>query len=103
MQLVPYIVVDASGEPVRFGRCQESDFWHQAKEGERVAIPTDELFHRFNARRQAQLQPVAVIRESRATAPTAQAVLLEALRAKGIDVTPADLAAAASRLRSARP
>ena len=93
-----YAVRDASGKLLRLPRVCENDAAVQARadHGETVALATPADLAEADTHRAAIRGEVARMAAARVDP---MQVLLEALRAKGIELSPADLQAAATRLR----
>ena len=91
MNMITVIVRDSTGLPLRKVTCQPSDLAYQAGPGETVAIAKAKDLEEHTAQ-VAAVQSSA--KQYAGTSPDPMAVLVEALKAKGLELTPDDLAAA---------
>lgn len=96
MTPVSFIIRDTAGRPIRWGTVRPEDFELQAGPGETVEPATEETVAQAKTGVQVIRARAAEHRQDRV------AVILEALRAKGIDLKDADLAAAAATLQARR-
>jgi hypothetical protein len=109
MNLVPFTIYDpATGDILRTGHCRPMDLNLQAKAGEamiesaadyirdRVVIPSGSA--PYLRRRSASSIAERLARFRPSPPPSTAEVILEALKAKGIAITEAELTAARSRL-----
>lgn len=101
MNLVTVIIRDRQGKPVRQVSCPPDDVTRQAGPGEVAAIATPADLAEHRAAVEAELSRARSFREVAEAPPTIETVL-EALRAKGIDIKDADLKAAAATLQARR-
>lgn len=100
MSLVTLIVRDSNGLPVRKVTCQAADIANQAGPGETVTVAGAQDLAEHVSRVRAIVATAEQYRTS--PAPDALEVLTEALKAKGIDLTKADLEAATATLHARR-